>query len=510
MRVVPRFQTGILALISTLSALPASAEKWLPNSDPSGFQADWHDARYYRNFDQLPLEGAVPDYDTPWGDSYWPKNRGAFSYRWLPFQESNASQQLSASDRERIFFNYRLYSKNEIRNLSRQQLANLSPLEKYSIVIGDFDFKLVKEYREKNSANDEYWEGYCHAWSAAAAHYIEPIPVDVDVKIDGKTVTVPFGSGDVKALLTANYADLDGWSSLSGKLNGFKRLFSNKVAPKVELRFVGGMCNKPFFYPTTKIVKGVETFTDYSDTDGVMDSELESVVEKYQEDALRLYGDKDPNSLTFKEKEHLLNAQNPNLAKQARLNAEDPNCSDTNAGAFHIVMVNQLGMKGETFLMDKTRDAEIWNQPVFKYDTKILKHEVPNSKAAPGTMMMVEVETKLYYADDTDYGWTFWNPSLSGLFGMTEYFTSFLDEYKKYQDMLIREGDLDVPAEYPEHVFDHATYRYKLELDRNHNIIGGQWLTLDRPDDLYIVKMADFGGKFSQLGKIYRPIKSKP
>lgn len=498
-----------LVLFSAFTSSAALAEPWLPNSDPRGFQATWNDARYLNRLDQLPVEGSVPKEATPWADSYWPKNRGAFTYRWLPFQESKASQHLTASDRERLFFNFRLPTKNEIKNMDRQQLANLSPLEKYSIVMGDFDFKLVKEYRLKNSANDEYWEGYCHAWSAASAHYSEPIPVDVEVKIDGKSVMIPFGSGDVKALLTANYADLDGWSSFSGKMNDIKRLFSNKVGPKVELRFVGGMCNKTFFYPTTKIVNGVETFTDYSDTDGVLDSELESIVLKYQQDVLRLYGNKDPNKLSFKEREHLMNAKNPNLATQARLNSQDPNCSDTNAGAFHIVMSNMLGLRKQSFLMDKTRDAEIWNQPVYRYETEIVKYDPPNAKAAPGTVMMAEVNTKLYYADDTDYGWTFWNPTLSGLFGIQEYFSSFLDEYQKYQDMLIREGDLDEQALYPEHVIASANYRYLLELNQKQEIIGGQWITLDRPDDLYIVKKSDFVGKFSQLGKIYRSIKEK-
>jgi hypothetical protein len=498
-----------LFLISIFTIQPAVAEKWLLNSDPKGFQSEWNDARYLYRLDQLPLEGAVSKEATPWADSYWPKNRGAFTYRWLPFQESQVSQHLTASDRQRLFFDYRIPTKKEVLKMSRQQLAELSPLEKYSIVIGDFDFKLVKEYRLKNSANDEYWEGYCHAWSAASAHYSEPIPVDVDVKIDGQSVTIPFGSGDVKALLTANYADLDGWSNFSGKINGLKRIFSNKVAPKVELRFVGGMCNKTFFYPTTKIVNGVERFTDYAETDGVLDSELETLVRKYQQDALRLYGNKNPSQLTFQEAEHLRHAKNPNLAYEARLNSQDLNCSDTNAGAFHVVMSNMLGLQKKSFLIDKTRDAEIWNQPVYRFESEIVKYQSPNSKSAPGTEILAEVNTKLYYADDTDYGWTFWNPTLAGMFGIQEYFTSFMDEYQKYQDMLIREGDLDEHALYPEHVVAYANYRYFLELDRNQNIIGGQWITLDRPDDLYIVKKSEFAGAFSQLGKIYRSIKDK-
>ena len=82
-----------------------------------------------------------------------------------------------------------------------------------------------------------------------------------------------------------------------------------------------------------------------------------------------------------------------------------------------------------------------------------------------------------------------------------------MDEFNKYQDMLIKEGDLDARLEYPEHVLASANYKYKLELDRNDNIIGGQWVTLDRPDDLYFMKKLGFEGSFNQLGRVYKAAK---
>jgi hypothetical protein len=497
------FTLGTFALTTLLGSVSSHAAHWDMMNNPNGFNSDWHRTNYTSSFDKMPTSGTVPTEQTPWGDSYWPKNRGAFSYRWHEFQESGASQSLTVADRDRLFFKYKLYDKKEISRMSRDQLAMLSPFEKYSIVIGDFNYKLVQEYRNKNSADDAYWEGYCHAWSAASAHYTEPMPVDVDVMIEGKRVTVPFGTGDVKALLTANYADLDGWSNVSAKLNKFKRVFNKNTAPKVEIRYVGNMCHRTFTFPVTKIKNGLEVMTDYSDTDGVLDTEIEALARKYQEDVKRVYA-QNPKGVTAKQ---LADANNPLLAQQARLDSQDPSCSDTNAGAFHIVMSNQLGIMNEGFLMDKTRDGEVWNQPIYKFDTRVVGEESPNSNSAPGTVKMVEMDTNLYYADDTDYGWTFWNPSLSGMFGLKDYFTSFMDEYNKYQNMLIKEGDLDVHAEYPEHVLASAHYRYKLELDRNNKIIGGQWITLDRPDDLYFVKKSGFVGSFSELGKIYRPLR---
>ncbi len=39
-------------------------------------------------------------------------------------------------------------------------------------------------------------------------------------------------------------------------------------------------------------------------------------------------------------------------------------CKDTNAGTFHVVVANLLGLRGESFIEDRTFDDEVWNQPV--------------------------------------------------------------------------------------------------------------------------------------------------
>jgi hypothetical protein len=39
-------------------------------------------------------------------------------------------------------------------------------------------------------------------------------------------------------------------------------------------------------------------------------------------------------------------------------------CKDTNPGTFHVVVANLLGLRGESFVEDRTYDDEVWNQPV--------------------------------------------------------------------------------------------------------------------------------------------------
>ncbi len=42
-------------------------------------------------------------------------------------------------------------------------------------------------------------------------------------------------------------------------------------------------------------------------------------------------------------------------------------CKDTNAGTFHVVAANLLGLRGQSFVEDRTYDDEVWNQPVRAY-----------------------------------------------------------------------------------------------------------------------------------------------
>ena len=48
----------------------------------------------------------------------------------------------------------------------------------------------------------------------------------------------------------------------------------------------------------------------------------------------------------------------------------DTVCRDTNPGAFHIVMANFLGIKGQSFVEDRTYDAQVWNQPMRGYEVQ--------------------------------------------------------------------------------------------------------------------------------------------
>lgn len=142
-----------------------------------------------------------------------------------------------------------------------------------------------------------------------------------------------------------------------------------------------------------------------------------------------------------------------------------PECRDTNAGAFHIVMANYLGLKNKGFVIDRDRSMQVWNQPVWRYQSFIEGTSLPSPGAAPGTVREIIVRSDVTYVVEVYPQW----------------------------DALGEESPSQT-----------ATYRYRLELDQAGNIIGGEWLTDLRPDFMWTQEPPPFYGYFEALGAIYR------
>ncbi len=492
---------GVLSALASWIAPTAVAGAWSNRDAPTIFNQSFNTddqgrrASYQYTLSELPLSGELAAEKTPWSDSYWPKQRGAFSYRWRQFQSENENPTMSVAERsEKFFVNYHFYSKDELKHMTVDQIAMLSPMEKYDIFRGDYRYNLTKKYLfgKGNGPDRLSWEGYCHAWAPAASHYAEPMP-NLVVSDDG--IPVSFGSGDVKALLIANYHE----SMFPGVFSVF--------ADKTKRAYIGGKgcpTNVNFLYPTTKFKNGLEEMAEYGNTDGVLDSELENKVREYQEGLKRVLAT-NPNSVTlpFNAKEI---ANDPNLPAKARAAASQPECMGVNAGTFHLVMANQLGIMHTGFELDKTRDGQIWNQPVRGFHSEILGYEAPTAHSTANTEKVAIVKTDFEFAEDADYGWAFWYPTLTNLFKVDN---DFLAEYAHYMKMLINIGDETEMKTYPYDIIDTVHYQYKLDLDHDGKIIGGEWITLERPDTLWIMEKRGFEGNFKSLSKIYKPVSFK-
>ncbi len=342
-----------LILTSVLSASFAQAttgsltKGWPAVSDPALM-----DRNYEYRFSALPLKGFLPQDQIPWSETYWPRNKGSINIRW------NAPGMPG--------FDYSSPSKMQVMQMTRAQLAQLSPSEKYDLAMGRYDYPLTQEVyqtRAKRDAKD--WEGLCDGWTASALQLKEPKPVEI-MNPDG--ILIPFGSSDVKGLLAyyvSQHQDL-------GNIQ------------------VGAYC-------------GHSTF-----------------------------------------------------------------CPELNAGAYHVILANQIGLKHEGFAADVESGHEIWNQPVYGYEFQVLgsaRSLFSNSSRA------LRIHAILHYTSELDR--SLWNPVLG-----TPQFQS---------DILVSD--------------------YVLEMDSEGNITGGYWLSKrSHPDNFWKPTRAiEFSGYFERLNSIYQP-----
>jgi hypothetical protein len=146
-----------------------------------------------------------------------------------------------------------------------------------------------------------------------------------------------------------------------------------------------------------------------------------------------------------------------------------PECKDTNPGAFHVILTNFIGRLNRSFIIDITRDLEVWNQPVYAYKSVILdRRKSVSPHAHPNTKEEVTIQTIVYYIEEVP------------------------QTYKRYLN--------------PE-ALTAATYVYNLELDKRGRIIGGSWISDERPDFIWTQNKPKFKGAFKKLKKLYKRAK---
>ncbi len=147
--------------------------------------------------------------------------------------------------------------------------------------------------------------------------------------------------------------------------------------------------------------------------------------------------------------------------------ATNPACRDVNAGSFHVVLTNFIGLRKKGFVADVTRDLEVWNQPVYAFDAVVTGRHAPSEGAAPGTVEEAEVTAAMTYAVETSPIWD--------AVGGTRRAASTT-----------------------------KTYHYRVELNAQGEVIGGEWDSEDRPDFLWTKELVPFKGDFEPLKKIFQ------
>jgi hypothetical protein len=169
--------------------------------------------------------------------------------------------------------------------------------------------------------------------------------------------------------------------------------------------------------------------------------------------------------------------------------AESPDCKDVNAGAFHVIISNMLGLLGKGFVADIDRFNDVWNQPVAGYTTTIVGEEpVLTSHAAVGITKRVRIKLKMKYGEELQ----FYTPELAAQ-GKKNFVSKFPVTMTENQE------------------FRYRNYEYIIEVNSAGNIIGGEWISSTRPDFIWIYgRSTDFKNgpvNLTHLKHIYRPVR---
>ncbi|MDQ3233995.1 MAG: hypothetical protein M3Q07_19470 [Pseudobdellovibrionaceae bacterium] len=511
----------LIALLAGCEANESSKTKdaWNATNDPVKMVATAEG--FVTKYSILPKNGQPGT--LPWSDNYWPTYQGGVAYRWndadsqklhaLELESTDSTYRGQLDNNPQLqelrskVYGYSPYTKEQILAMPEEQRAaliqTLSPAEKYDIYRGDWTFPTVQAERERTNIlqtlrdRSEYdpetkietWWGICHAWAPATILFKEPGALSVQSK---DNIKVDFGASDIKALIThmvdynpeqSNFRTQMGArcnsnispSNLS-KLD--KEIFGSLEAKnneKVEASITLLLKERSIEIPV-KIVF-LAYVLNYSDSAEYAQKRFNEIKTDF---AGRISGSvmrADFNAAVEKADKVLAKVgttiPSPSERQAGLLDATRTSaCTDTNAGAFHLVLTNVVGIRKESFVIDMTRDYEVWNQAVAKYDSREIATYTGSkisAEAAPGTVKEVQVETILRYTGEMN---PMWEPFGDG---------SAIDT--RYHKPL--------------------RYRYRLELDERGHIIGGSWVSDSRPDFIWGASNFKWSSEWTDLKKLY-------
>lgn len=186
--------------------------------------------------------------EQPWTSSYWPDAIGGIATRY----KKQASHSLSTLFG--LLTNFKLNSgawkndnakmKKKVLKMDEKELArNLSPSEKFDLLMGDLNFTLTNniiddiEYRFDHKRNNEgiwvndkglaKWNGICDGWTTASLHVPRPVKT---IRVRGATgQMITFYPDDLKALASHLFARANQWMNIERVGNR-----CNEGKPKVD------------------------------------------------------------------------------------------------------------------------------------------------------------------------------------------------------------------------------------------------------------------------------------
>jgi hypothetical protein len=302
------------------------------------------------------------------------------------------------------------------------------------------------------------WMGICHGWAAAAL--MSKAPLHGAMAIIGNK-KILFSEGDIRGLLSRAWA---------------------QQAPHEGSYFLGRRCNDNVADPDEPIPSnsrgkgyaGTVTVNGAEESFVIVDSLLNLKVQAngYLADVYKIQIDgTDSEKILIFAGNLSYMAQNfgdvaaymrdGNISRFIAVESKLTGCWDVNPASFHEVLVEQLAVRKTGFVMDRTRQGQVWNQPVFGADFFVgdlmpvgSTHDVAAQYRASGTAYLAEVTADVFWIAEPRSPQLVYGPN--------------------YDAQYVRS----------------ITYSYTLEFDSNKKLIGGEWGTLTEMDP--VAEVPDF------------------
>jgi len=142
-------------------------------------------------------------------------------------------------------------------------------------------------------------------------------------------------------------------------------------------------------------------------------------------------------------------------------------CRDVNPGAFHIIIANKLGLSKTGFVADLDRYKQVWNHAAVSFKTKIVSNVSLGKKSPENATRRVKIRTEVTYQASVE-------PEKEAIIGTAKA------------------------------KFDVRKYQYFLDLNSRGQILGGEWISKERPDFMWSKEKDKFKGHWSKLEEIYQ------
>lgn len=151
----------------------------------------------------------------PWSDSYWPTYKGGIAARYADPSQPRTNSWSS--------YHGHFLSRPPSAVLASGNISQLSPAEKYDLLVGDSSWALTRAMWEKGAqAMREWgvvatWTGICHGW-AGATHVGVPRPdKGVTVTDVHNRYSIHFYPFDIMALVSYHYSKLGAGDLFTGR-----------------------------------------------------------------------------------------------------------------------------------------------------------------------------------------------------------------------------------------------------------------------------------------------------